>query len=241
MPTVTFVVDDNDEVCDVTELTPADARNFLREARGRRGADGEACTSVDHAARHFFDVASYDEPKDQELFGANILLHRLVAQGYLVKNDDSAKDTDTHALTPEGIRLCTKKFIPRINRVKADLLVAEPLRRATEVNRRGELTHHIASIHVFGSYLTDSDSLGDIDITIELERRHDDWENHNAVNQARIRASGRLSRLLALEVAPIGRATADRHGAARIDPADEHGESALGRATHSRRTAQARV
>ena len=26
--------------------------------------------------------------------------------------------------------------------------------------------------------------------------------------------------LLALEVAPIGRATADRHGAARIDPAD---------------------
>jgi hypothetical protein len=43
------------------------------------------------------------------------------------------------------------------------------------------------------------------------------------------------------EVAPIGRATADRHGAARVDPADEHGESALGRATHSRRTAQARV
>src|SRR6202789_1096887 len=36
---------------------------------------------------------------------------------------------------------------------------------------------------------------------------------------------------------PIGRATADRHGAARIDPADEHGESALGCATHSRRTA----
>src|SRR6202163_3891633 len=45
----------------------------------------------------------------------------------------------------------------------------------------------------------------------------------------------------ALEVAPTGRATADRHGAARIDPADERGESALGCATHSRRTAQARV
>jgi hypothetical protein len=54
-------------------------------------------------------------------------------------------------------------------------------------------------------------------------------------------ASGRLSSLLALEIAPIGRATADRHGVARIDPADERRESALGRATHSRRTAQARV
>jgi hypothetical protein len=45
--------------------------------------------------------------------------------------------------------------------------------------------------------------------------------------------------LLALEVAPPGRATADRHGAARIDPPDERRKSALGCATHSRRTAQA--
>src|SRR5258707_10751839 len=64
--------------------------------------------------------------------------------------------------------------------------------------------------------------------------------NHPA-RDARALAQGRLSLLLALEVAPIGRATADRNEAARIDPADEHGESALGRATHPRRTAQARV
>jgi hypothetical protein len=35
-------------------------------------------------------------------------------------------------------------------------------------------------------------------------------------------------------------ARAIRHGAARIDPADERRKSALGRATHPRRTAQAR-
>src|SRR6202043_3286016 len=58
---------------------------------------------------------------------------------------------------------------------------------------------------------------------------------------ARALAQGRLSLLLAVEVAPTGRPTADRHRATRIDPADEHGESALGRATHPRRTAQARV
>jgi hypothetical protein len=45
---------------------------------------------------------------------------------------------------------------------------------------------------------------------------------------ARALAQGRLSLLLALEVASIGRATADRHGAARVDPADEHGESLWG-------------
>src|SRR4029077_8834974 len=67
------------------------------------------------------------------------------------------------------------------------------------------------------------------------------YSGHHPARDARALAPGRLSLLLALEVAPKGRATADRHGAARIDPADERGESALGRAAHPRRTAQARV
>jgi hypothetical protein len=43
--------------------------------------------------------------------------------------------------------------------------------------------------------------------------------SHN--HPARALAQGRLSQLLALEVALIGRATADRHGASRADPANE--------------------
>jgi hypothetical protein len=54
-------------------------------------------------------------------------------------------------------------------------------------------------------------------------------------------ASGRVSLLLALEVAPTGRATADRHRAARADPAAEHREPALGRATHSRYTQRSNI
>src|SRR6266481_5203429 len=64
--------------------------------------------------------------------------------------------------------------------------------------------------------------------------------NHPARNPPAL-AQSRLSLLLAFEVAPTRRATADRHGAARIDPTDERRKSALGRATHPRRTAQARV
>ena len=41
-------------------------------------------------------------------------------------------------------------------------------------------------------------------------------------------AQGRLSLLLALEVAPIGRAAADRNEAAGVDPADERRKSAVG-------------
>jgi hypothetical protein len=54
-------------------------------------------------------------------------------------------------------------------------------------------------------------------------------------------APGRLSALLALEIASTGRAAASRDGAAGADPADEYREPTLGRAAHSRRTAQAGV
>src|SRR6202021_2246347 len=66
--------------------------------------------------------------------------------------------------------------------------------------------------------------------------------SHNrSARDARALAQGRLSLLLALEIASTGRAATDRDGAARADPADEHGEPALGCATYPRRTAQTRV
>jgi len=52
--------------------------------------------------------------------------------------------------------------------------------------------------------------------------------------ETRTLASGRLSPLLALEIMSAGRATADRGGIARADPADEQGEFALGCAAHPR-------
>src|SRR5258707_15647962 len=55
--------------------------------------------------------------------------------------------------------------------------------------------------------------------------------NHPA-RDPRALAQSRLSLLLALEVVPTGRATADRNRAARADPAHERREPALGRATH---------
>src|SRR5258705_508047 len=56
-------------------------------------------------------------------------------------------------------------------------------------------------------------------VSINPEGSH----NHPA-REARALAQGRLSLPLALEVAPTGRATADRNEAARVDPSDEHGE-----------------
>jgi hypothetical protein len=59
-------------------------------------------------------------------------------------------------------------------------------------------------------------------VSINPEGSH----NHPA-RDARALAQGGLSLLLALEVAATGRATADRHGDARVDPADEPRKSAF--------------
>jgi transposase InsO family protein len=72
-------------------------------------------------------------------------------------------------------------------------------------------------------------------VSINPEGSHD----HKA-RDARALAQGRISALLGLEIASTGRAAASGDRAARADPTDEYREPTLGRATHSRRTAQAR-
>src|SRR3984893_11483722 len=52
--------------------------------------------------------------------------------------------------------------------------------------------------------------------------------NNRPARAARALAQGRLSLLLALEIASTGRAATNRHGAARADPASELGEPGLG-------------
>src|SRR5438552_14391209 len=54
-------------------------------------------------------------------------------------------------------------------------------------------------------------------------------------------ASGRLPSVLALEIPPPWRSTANRRGSARADTADERGKSAVGSAAHPWRVAQARL
>src|SRR5258707_1666856 len=57
--------------------------------------------------------------------------------------------------------------------------------------------------------------------TVSLVSINPEGSHNHPARDAPALAQGRLSLLLALEVAPTGRATAGRHGAARVDPADE--------------------
>jgi hypothetical protein len=73
--------------------------------------------------------------------------------------------------TIKGKAMRAARLVPRINRAKADKLLADFLRSVEEVNAHPDLLHWVTEVRVFGSYLTDSDDLGDIEIAIKKERR----------------------------------------------------------------------
>jgi predicted nucleotidyltransferase len=48
--------------------------------------------------------------------------------------------------------------------------------RVRQVNGRDELTHRVTEVRVFGSYLTDAETLGDIDLAVSLEGKQAEAE-----------------------------------------------------------------
>lgn len=73
-----------------------------------------------------------------------------------------------------------------ISRATADRIISEVVERAKEINASPypKFMHFVKKIAVFGSYLTDKEKLGDVDIAVLLERREDgvkdDW-HENAI------------------------------------------------------------
>jgi hypothetical protein len=103
--------------------------------------------------------------RDDDVEGARHILSALVAEGLL------ENERDRYWVTEQGRRLRVASFLPRINRAKADRVISGLLDRAAAINADDKRDFRIAAIFVFGSYLTDSDDLGDVDIAVEFEYR----------------------------------------------------------------------
>ena len=74
-----------------------------------------------------------------------------------------------HTNPPSKVRAA--RSVQRLNRAKADKLLSDFLRSVEEVNTRPDLLHWVTEVRVFGSYLTNSDDLGEIDLAIKKEQR----------------------------------------------------------------------
>jgi predicted nucleotidyltransferase len=100
---------------------------------------------------------------------AQTLIDQLLKDGMVERCRDGNRPTNK--TTMKGSALALTNFVPRVNRAKTEKLLKGVLERVAEINARADLLHRVTEVRVFGSYLTDPDDLGDLDLAIKLERR----------------------------------------------------------------------
>lgn len=126
---------------------------------------------------------------------AKQLIKRLVEDDYLILTKEKLSDVYQYELTEteKGRRFGIANASKPISRQKATQLLNELIERAKSINENGELIYLVESIKVFGSYLSDKDTLGDLDVGVKLTRKYKpgDFTKHNQKRIALAKANGR--------------------------------------------------
>lgn len=111
------------------------------------------------------------------------LFAHLVAEGYLTITKGT---TESWTVTGKARRLFDKSTTRFLKRTKAQEKLQALLARVKELNENAYYLYAVARLGVFGSYLTDKNLLGDLDVCLSLEARETNEAHHKKVHQARI-------------------------------------------------------
>jgi predicted nucleotidyltransferase len=101
-----------------------------------------------------------------------------------------------------------------LKRQTADHFVELIRERAEEVNR-GPYAYRVKRIEVFGSYLTDKQDLGDLDVLVTLRPRYAEQSQFEALAEDRRRAAEQAGRAFPLHLNRIYWPTEEVHRALR--------------------------
>jgi predicted nucleotidyltransferase len=104
-----------------------------------------------------------------------VLINQLLKDGFIEPYARFEKK-DAYRCTMKGNAFCMTDFVPRMNRARAESLLKGVLDRVADINAKAEMLHWVTEVRVFGSYLTDTDDLGDLDLAIKMERHRVDGD-----------------------------------------------------------------
>jgi len=104
---------------------------------------------------------------------------QLLAEGYLAVEMEHHGET-YYGLTMKGAALQLASAAKPIKRATAERLVQEIIQRAEAINAEPSYLYRVTKLLVFGSYLTDSPTLGDVDIAVELTPKIADPDEFSA-------------------------------------------------------------
>lgn len=104
----------------------------------------------------------------------------------LIEPGESERGEQLYRPTMLGRALGNASAGKPIRRATADRLLSQFLERVGVVNSDPHYLFRVEHAVVFGSYLSDVETLGDLDLAIHLEAKEPDWDKHVALEDARI-------------------------------------------------------
>ncbi|MFO7658138.1 MAG: hypothetical protein R6W78_13850 [Bacteroidales bacterium] len=106
------------------------------------------------------------------------VVEQLIREEYLIYKKEKFGKSIQYELeaTDKGRQFGLASATAPISREKATQLLDQLIERAKVINSNKELVYFVESLKVFGSYLSDKDYLGDLDVGVKLTRRFESVE-----------------------------------------------------------------
>jgi predicted nucleotidyltransferase len=113
------------------------------------------------------------------------LLENLEQKGFIEKNTFAPDPDKNWKHTVKGGALGKALFSAPVFRESAEKALVEFMDRVQEVNEDGRFLFRVRKVVLFGSFLTGSATLGDLDIAVELVPKEADAKKHSELILAR--------------------------------------------------------
>jgi predicted transcriptional regulator len=115
------------------------------------------------------------------------VIEQLITEDYLILNKEKSGNKYQYELaeTSKGRRFGIASAAPVISRQKATQLLNDLIKRAEVINANKDLVYFVERIKVFGSYLSDKGTLGDLDVGFKLSSKNNGID-FTSLNQKRI-------------------------------------------------------
>ena len=106
-------------------------------------------------------------------------METLERKGFIEKSETDSDATQYWKLTLWGSALSKALFPAPVSRRNAEKKLIEFMERVHQVNEDGRFLYRVRKVIVFGSFLTESPTVGDLDIAIDLEPKEPDANKHS--------------------------------------------------------------
>ena len=141
----------------------------------------------------FKKMLQYNKRLRMAISKPELFLSELAKAGYLEANQEKNGEV-CYELNTNGYQLANASALKRFTRKQANKEFNSLIERALSIEKSGYYLDRVSRITVFGSFITDSETVGDIDICVEFERKTEllNGENYHQVQKALVEIDEKL-------------------------------------------------